>query len=172
MILLGADYFVVPMVPDAFSVQGIENLGTVYEKWKVQWRNSAKALSGNTETKLVLPGDPLFIGYIINSYNVYGKQPIADHRAWMEKIPERVRTYLSEKHCRNGLVAESWKIPLQIIQDYGRIPAKCQELGVAIFDLDPALLAERQLGTKENIEKSKEEFANLSKAILKVLAMY
>ncbi|HLD34394.1 MAG TPA: AAA family ATPase [Patescibacteria group bacterium] len=172
MILLGADYFVVPMLPDAFSVQGIENLGTVYEKWKVQWRNSAKALSGNTETKLVLPGDPLFIGYIINSYNVYGKQPIADHRAWMEKIPERVRTYLSEKHCRNGLVAESWKIPLQIIQDYGRIPAKCQELGVAIFDLDPALLAERQLGTKENIEKSKEEFANLSKAILKVLAMY
>ncbi len=172
MILLGADYFVVPMLPDAFSVQGIENLGVVYEKWKIQWRNSAKALAGNTETKFVLQGDPLFIGYIVNSYNVYGKQPIADHRAWMEKIPERVRTYLSEKHCRNGLVQESWKNPLQIIQDYGRIPAKCQELGVAIFDLDPALVADHQSGTKENIEKSKEEFTNLAKAILKVLAAY
>lgn len=172
MILLGADYFVVPMMPDAFSVQGIENLGTIYEKWKIQWRNSAKALAGNTETKFVLQGDPLFIGYIVNSYNVYGKQPIADHRAWMEKIPEKVRTYLSEKHCRNGLVWESWKNPLQIIQDYGRIPSKCQELGTAIFDLDPALIADNQQGTKENVEKSKEEFAGLSAAILKVLSAY
>lgn len=172
MILLGADYFIVPMMPDAFSVQGVENLGIVYEKWKTQWRNSAKALAGNTETKFVLPGDPLFIGYIVNSYNVYGKQPIADHRAWMEKIPEKVRTYLSEKHCRNGLVQESWKNPLNIIQDYGRIPSKCQELGVAIFDLDPALVADNQIGAKENIEKSKEEFVNLSNNILKILIKY
>ena len=172
IILLGADYFVVPMMPDAFSVQGIENLGTVYERWKIQWKNSAKALAGNTETKFVLPGDPLFIGYIINSYNVYGKQPIADHRAWMEKIPDKVRTYLSEKHCRNGLVQASWQQPLNIIQDYGRIPAKCQELGVAIFDLDPAMVADNQLGTKENIEKSKEEFSELSGKILKILAAY
>lgn len=90
----------------------------------------------------------------------------------MEKIPGRVRTYLSEKHCRNGLVEESWKNPLNIIQDYGRIPAKCQELGVAIFDLDPTLIADNQQGTKENIEKSKEEFANLSKNILKTLSAY
>jgi len=172
MILLGADYFVVPMMPDAFSLQGIENLGVVYEKWKVLWRNTAKALAGNTETKFVLSGDPLFIGYIVNSYNVYGKQPIADHRAWMEKIPERVRTYLSEKHCRNGLVEQSWKQPLQIIQDYGRIPSKCQELGLAIFYLDPSMIAEHQQGTKENIEKSKEEFTALSAAVVKVLSAY
>lgn len=172
MILLGADYFVVPVLPDAFSVQGIENLGTVYEKWKTNWRNSAKALAGNTETKFVLQGDPLFIGYIINSYNVYGEQPIADHRAWMEKIPNKVREYLSEKHCRNGLVESSWKNPLQIIQDYGRIPAKCQEIGVAVFNLNPAQIAEHHQGTKENIEKSKEEFESLSDNILNILKNY
>lgn len=171
-ILLGADYFVVPMMPDAFSVQGIENLGVIFERWKTQWKNTAKALAGNTETKLVLAGDPLFVGYVINSYNVYGKQPIADHRAWMDKIPERVKVSLSEKHCRNGLVEASWRNPLQIIQDYGRIPAKCQELGVAIFELDPSLIAENQQGTKENLEKSKEEFSGLATALEKVLAAY
>lgn len=172
MIILGADYFVVPMLPDAFSVQGIENLGIVYERWKINWRNSARALAGNTETKFVLPGDPLFIGYMVNSYNVYGEQPIADHRAWMEKIPAKVREYLSEKHCRNGLVETSWKNPLQIIQDYGRIPSKCQELGVAIFDLNPSLVADHHQGTKENIEKSKEQFSALSDNMLKVLSSY
>lgn len=172
IILLGGDYFLVPVMPDAFSVQGIENLGVVFEKWKNSWKVTAKALAGDTETKFVLAGDPLFIGYIVNSYNVYGKQPIADHRIWMEKIPQKVKQYLSEKHCRNGLVEESWKNPLQIIQDYGRIPAKCQELGVSIFDLDPSLIEEVYQGTRENIEKSKTEFAALSDSILKILTAY
>jgi chromosome partitioning protein len=172
IIFLGADYFVVPMMPDAFSVQGIENLGTVFEKWKQNWKVTGKALSGNTESKFVLSGDGLFIGFVVNSYNVYGRQPIKDHRHWMEEIPNKVKKYLSEKHGRNGLVEKSWRSPLAEIQDYGRIPAKCQEIGVAIFDLDPALIEEIHLGTKENIEKSKEEFKIFSEKILKILAEY
>jgi hypothetical protein len=90
----------------------------------------------------------------------------------MERIPDKVREYLSEKHCRNGLVESSWKKPLQIVQDYGRIPSKCQELGVAIFDLSPAQVADHHQGTKENIEKSKEEFESLSNNILNILNKY
>ncbi len=172
IIFLGADYFVVPMMPDAFSVQGIENLGTILEQWKQNWKITGKALSGDTENKFVLSGDGLFLGYIVNSYNVYGKQPIKDHRHWIEEIPLKVKKFLSEKHGRNGLVEASWKNPLQIIQDYGRIPAKCQEIGVAIFDLDPALVEDAHVGTKENIEKSKEEFSLLTSVLLKILAAY
>ena len=169
IIFLGSDYFIVPMMPDAFSVQGVENLGSMFEKWKQNWKVTGKALSGNTENKFVLSGDGLFIGYVINSYNVYGKQPIKDHRRWIDEIPGKIKIFLSEKHSRNGLVEKSWKEPLSVIQDYGRIPAKCQEIGVAIFDLDPNLIEEIQIGTKENIEKSKEEFAHLSKRILQIL---
>jgi len=172
IIFLGSDYFVVPMMPDAFSVQGIENLGTVFEEWKKNWQISGKALAGNTENKFVLSGDGLFVGYIVNSYNVYGKQPIHDHRHWMEEIPTKVKKYLSEKHCRNGLVEKSWAAPLAIIQDYGTIPARCQEFGVAIFDLDPKLVEEIHIGTKENLAKSKDEFAALSTHLLKILGDY
>jgi len=172
IIFLGADYFAVPMMPDAFSVQGIENLGSIFEKWKQNWKVTGKALSGDTESKFVLSGDGLFIGYIVNSYNVYGKQPIKDHRRWIEEIPKKVKEFLSERHGRNGLVEKSWKNSLAEIQDYGRIPAKCQELGVAIFDLDPALIEDIHLGTKENIEKSKEEFSGLSDKIVKILSEY
>lgn len=172
VIFLGADYFVVPMMPDAFSVQGIENMGSMFERWKQNWKITAKALSGDTESKFVLSGDGLFVGYIVNSYNVYGKQPIKDHRHWIEEIPKKVKTYLSEKHGRNGLVEKSWENSLAEIQDYGRIPAKCQEIGVAIFDLDPTLIEDIHVGTKENIDKSKEEFKNLSEKILKILAEY
>jgi len=171
-IFLGVDYFVVPMMPDAFSVQGVENIGNIFEKWKNNWKNTGKALSGDTESKFVLSGDGLFIGYIVNSYNVYGKQPIKDHRHWIEEIPKKVKIYLSEKHGRNGLVEKSWREPLAVIQDYGRIPAMCQEIGSAIFDLPLDSVIETHKGTKENIEKSKEEFKNLSEKILKILSEY
>ncbi len=172
IIFLGSDYFVVPMMPDAFSVQGVENLGSMFEDWKNNWKNTAKALSGDIENKFVLSGDGLFIGYIVNSYNVYGKQPIKDHRYWIKEIPKKVKAYLSEKHGRNGLVEKSWKNSLAEIQDYGRIPAKCQEIGTAIFDLPENYIDEVHQGIKENIKKSREEFENLSKKILKILAEY
>lgn len=172
IIFLGSDYFVVPMMPDCFSVQGIENLGNIFDKWKQNWKITGKALSGDTANKFVLSGEGLFIGYIINSYNVYAKQPIKDHRHWMTEIPQKVKKFLSEKHCRNGLVEKSWKEQIAIIQDYGRIPAKCQEVGSTIFNLNPALIEDKHEGTKDNIEKSKEEFRILAEKILKMLAEY
>ncbi|MCK5460970.1 AAA family ATPase [Candidatus Gracilibacteria bacterium] len=172
IIFLGSDYFIVPMMPDAFSTQGIENLGSVFEEWKQNWKNTGKALSGNIESKYVLSGEGLFVGYIINSYNVYGHQPIKDHRHWIEEIPKKVKKHLSEKHCRNGLVEKSWNSSLAKIQDYGRIPSKCQEEGGAIFDLDPLSIAEIHQGTKENIEKAKKEFEDLSNNILDILKEY
>lgn len=172
VILLGTDYFAVPVMPDAFSLQGIENLGTIFEQWKINWKNTGKALAGDIESKYVLGSEGLFIGYILNSYNVYGKQPIKDHRKWIDQIPGSVKTYLSEKHCKNGLVATSYAKSLHDIQDYGRIPALCQEDGLAIYNVDPKKLEAQQLGTRENIEKAKEEFNELSDRILEVIDKY
>lgn len=172
IIFLWSDYFVVPMMPDAFSVQWIENLWTVFERWKTNWKNTWKALSGNTENKFILSWEWLFIWYVVNSYNVYAKKPIKDHDHWIQEIPKKIKSSLSEKHCRNGLVEKSWQSPLAVVQDYWRIPAKCQELGIAIFDLDPSIIDDIQIGTKENIEKSKEEFKALTDNILQILSTY
>lgn len=170
MILLGSDYFVVPMAPDAFSLQGIENLGTILEEWKSNWKNTGKALSQGIASERVLSGEGLFIGYIINSYNQYNKQPIKQHRNWIEEIPNKVKTYLSEKHCRNGLVEKSWKESLAHIKDYGQLPAMSQAQNKAIFELSEEEI--REIGTKENLEKSKEEFNLLSDNILNIMREY
>ena len=172
IILLGCDYFAVPLMPDALSLQGIENLGNMLAIWKENWRNTGKALSANTENQYVLSGEGLFIGYILNSYNVYGQKPIKDHRKWIEQIPKKVEEFLSKKHCRNGLVAKSAESSLQDIQDYGRLPAITHESGIAIFDIDPAKAEATQPGSKENIEKAKQEFDSLANSILEVLEKY
>ncbi|MFO0971424.1 MAG: AAA family ATPase [Candidatus Saccharimonadales bacterium] len=172
VIFLGTDYFVVPLMPDALSLQGIENLGNIYEQWKINWRDTGKALARDIENQFVLSGEGLFIGYILNSYNVYGQQPIRDHQKWIDQVPGKVKTFLSEKHCRNGLVASSSASSLHDIQDYGRLPAITHENGVAIFNIDPAKAEATQPGSRENIEKAKKEFDELSDNILAVLEKY
>lgn len=172
VILLGCDYFVVPLMPDALSLQGIENLGKMLASWKENWKNTGKALSGEIESQYVLNGDGLFIGYILNSYNVYGHRPIKDHQKWIQQIPAKVEEHLSKKHCRNGLVAKSAASSLQDIQDYGRLPAITHDNGIAIFDVDPEQAEATQFGTRENIIKSNQEFDSLSKNILTILHQY
>jgi chromosome partitioning protein len=172
VVLLGADYFVVPLMPDAFSVQGIGNLGTIFADWKDQWKVTARALAGNVETKFVLNGDGLFIGYTVNSYNTYAKRPVKKQAQFMDMIPGHVKEFLSEKHSRNGLVAKSCAQPLQNIQDYGQLPELSQECLMAIFDLPPEEIAKLPPGSSENYEKSKEEFGGLADSILGVLEKY
>ncbi|MEZ5690049.1 MAG: ParA family protein [Rickettsiales bacterium] len=171
-IVLGTDFFVVPMMPDSFSVQGIENLGGVLEKWKTDWRNTAKAVQGDTPAKSVLPGDPTFIGYIINSYNIYGQQPIKAHRKWIDEIPGKVKENLSLKHSRNGLVEQSWKEYLAQIQDYGQLTSLGQSKLKAIFNIELSELTDNAQGTKENLERSKKEFGELANKILSIIGNY
>lgn len=175
VIFLGSDYFITPLMPDAFSVQGIENLGNTFEGWKDNWKKTAKILAKDKSIPhdQVLDGEGLFIGYVINSYNQYSKKPIKSNEEWIEKIPTFIKKYLSEKHCKNGLVEKSWKKELALIKDYGQLPPLAQVKNKAIFNLDPIIDGfENVKGTKENLEQSKEEFTILANNILEILLKY
>lgn len=175
IIFLGADYFVVPLTPDSYSVQGIKNLGVVFEQWKKQWNNTAKsvAVSGDTPNNEVLRGDALFIGYVINAFNIYSQKVVKRQRDWTENIPSEVKEYLSEKHCRNGLVEKSWKTPLGSTQDYGQLPAISMENNLAIQEFDKARINELNLeGTRQLQEKASSEIGSLTDNILSVLQFY
>jgi len=175
VIFLGSDYFITPLMPDAFSVQGIENLGNTFESWKDNWKKTAKVLAKDKKIPhdKVLDGEGLFIGYIVNSYNQYSKKPIKSNEEWIARIPEFIKKYLSEKHCRNGLVEQSWKNSLALIKDYGQLPPLAQIKNKAIFNLDPVIDGfENVKGTKENLEQSKKEFTALSQGILDILSNY
>lgn len=175
IIFLGTDYFIVPLTPDSYSVQGIKNLGTVFEGWKRQWNLTAKAVAvaGATPNNHVLKGDALFIGYIINSFNSYGQKVVKRQRDWTENIPAEVKVYLSEKHGRNGLVEKSWKIPLGSTQDYGQLTAISMENHFAIQEFDNSRVPELNLeGTRQLYEKATSEIGALTDNIVDILNHY
>ncbi len=170
--LLGTDYFITPLMPDMFSLQGIENLWTTLEGWKRNWKNTWEALSWNIQKNKVLSWEWLFIWYIINSYNQYRKQPIKSHQEWIDRIPQSIKEFLSEKHCKNGLVEKSWKSSLMDIKDFWELPAEWQMKSKAIFNLIPWEDFPSVTGTRENLEISKVQFEKLTENIISILERY
>ena len=172
IILLWTDYFITPLMPDAFSLQWVENLWTTLEEWKKNWKNTGKALASQIPNEQVLNWEWLFIGYIINSYNQYAQKPIKSHEEWIKKIPDAIREYISQKHCKNGLVETSWQSSLINIKDYGELASDSHIKSKAIFNLVAWQDFQAVTWTIENLEIAKEQFETLFQKMESVLHKY
>ncbi|MBS9775297.1 ParA family protein [Candidatus Gracilibacteria bacterium] len=172
-IFLATDYFLVPNTPDVFNVQGVENLGSFFEEEKRNW-NLTSAVLAKTNDEIspshVLKGDSIFVGYILNSYNVSSKKPVSSQQKWIDILPQEIKEKLSLKQSKNGLVELSWSKPIGFIQDYGQLSTLSQESGKAIFEISESDAS--AIGTIENLEKSKEEFESIYVELLERISKW
>ncbi|MFJ2281949.1 ParA family protein [Pseudomonas sp. NPDC087803] len=67
--VLGAsDYFITPVAPDLFSIQGTENLGSKFESWRQGWAQCNSSWKGD---EIEIPkGMPIFLGYVVQRHNI------------------------------------------------------------------------------------------------------
>lgn len=86
--LIAADFVVVPLAPDIYSLQGLRNLGPTLERWRQQWH---ERLPRNPLPDLVLPtGQMQPIGYVVLQHGLRDNRPVKAYKRWMDRIP---RTY-------------------------------------------------------------------------------
>lgn len=65
--LATSDYFITPVSPDLFSIQGTENLGNKLLTWRKEWDQCNNAWDG----ELSIPkGQPSYLGYVIQRHNL------------------------------------------------------------------------------------------------------
>jgi chromosome partitioning protein len=66
-VLATSDYFITPVAPDLFSIQGTENLGNKLLTWRKEWDQCNSAWSG----ELSIPkGRPKYLGYVVQMHNL------------------------------------------------------------------------------------------------------
>lgn len=66
--LASADYFITPVAPDLFSIQGTENLGNKLVGWRKEWDQTNAAWH---DTSVSIPsGRPVYLGYVVQQHNV------------------------------------------------------------------------------------------------------
>ncbi len=136
-VLVAADYLVVPMAPDLFSLQGLKNLGPTVRDWRREWQERrARAPQSN----LVLPLgtiDPL--GYIVMQHAVRLDRPVKAYDRWMVRIPEVFSTeVLGEPPMQLARSIDNDPHCIGLVKHYHSLMPMAREARKPMFKLTPA----------------------------------
>lgn len=157
IIILGSDFFVVPVNANIFSVQGVKNIGKVYKDWKDKWQNNQEYAAKNIPKELVLKNNPIFLGWILNNFVVYDKEPASKQKTYLEKLELAIKQNLSEKHTKNGLYQITQK-PLGQIQDFSTLLQRTHEIATPVCYVDKkSITSDGSKKTFDNVKKDIEE---------------
>lgn len=91
-ILLGCDNYIIPMIPDMFSLRGSQNIGRVFASW-IQDFQMSKQRIGDVDFNCIL-GQPKFSGYILQQFNKYRSRKTKAFEEWANQIPKNMEEYV------------------------------------------------------------------------------
>ena len=134
--LIAADYVVVPLSPDLFSLQGLKNLGPTVRSWREEWQ---ERLLKNPVPDLILPAGRIEpIGYVVMQHSIRLDRPVKAYHRWMERIPGVYReTVLNEPDNGTILIKEDANC-LALLKPYQSLMPLAQEARKPLFQLKPA----------------------------------
>ncbi len=90
--LVAADFVVIPLGADLFSLQGLRNLGPTLRDWRKGWQT--RLHSSRIPKDISLPsGDMQPIGYVLLNPSVRENRPVKSYLKWANRIPD---TYARE----------------------------------------------------------------------------
>ncbi len=160
--LIAADRVVIPLAPDLFSVQGLQNLGPTLRAWREEWH---ARIPKNPDPGLEIPPGAITpIGYVLLQHGVRLGQPVKAYQRWMARIPGVYRSavldvdepappILSDRHC------------LAQIKHYRSLMPLSYEAHKPVFALKPADGAFG--GHQAAVAAAGEDFAALAERILR-----
>jgi hypothetical protein len=83
--IIAADHVVIPLAPDLFSAQGLQNLGPRLRTWRTEWH---ERITRNPASDLPLPsGDMHPAGYVLLGHGLRLGRPVQAYERWMARIP-------------------------------------------------------------------------------------
>ncbi|MDQ3110029.1 MAG: AAA family ATPase [Bacteroidota bacterium] len=134
--LIAADYVVVPMAADLFSLQGLKNLGTRLEKWRNEW---AKRKSENPEPLLKLPNSNIKpLGYVVMQHGIKESRPVKSYLRWANRIPQVFRKFVLNETVTNEITVAEDKYCIALLKHYHSLIPMAMEARKPIFLLKPS----------------------------------
>lgn len=134
--LIAADYIVVPLSPDIFSLQGLRNLGPTLRRWRGEWHERLKQ---RTATGLQLPpGNMHPVGYIVLQHTVRLDRPVKAYDRWIARIPQEYQSFVLDKKTNTTLSVANDSECLALLKNYRSLMPLAQEAHKPMFYLKPA----------------------------------
>jgi cellulose biosynthesis protein BcsQ len=134
--LVAADYVVIPLAPDLYSLQGLRNLGPQLRAWREAWH----ALRGKCpDETLSLPrGDMRPLGYVVMQHAMRADRPAKAYLRWMNRIPNEYRRSVVNEPEDNGIRVEDDPHCLAALKHYRSLMPMAMEARKPMFQLKPA----------------------------------
>jgi cellulose biosynthesis protein BcsQ len=198
-ILMGSDYFIIPISPDFYCYQAIDSLSNVLPRWS---KEIAPFREGNDEFTLPKT-NPRMLGFISQNYRIYTtgegnddepKTMAKAYREWIEKIKDVAARKLVPKLKEAGMIIDealfkknvNYDVPYHLagVQNFSGLIPVSQKLSKPIFDLtqqDGNWAGARWKwedknhkthGIMVNIQDADTVYTNLSVAVLKMIDEY
>ena len=134
--LIAADYVVIPLSPDLFSLQGLRNLGPTLRRWRKEWEERLKR---NPARELTLPsGSMKPVGYIVLQHSERLDRPVKAYDRWIVQIPPTYRTDVLDVSEDGGVSIKTDPHCLALLKHYRSLMPMAQEVRKPIFRLKPA----------------------------------
>lgn len=134
--LISADYVVIPLSPDLFSLKGLENLGPALRRWRQEWK---ERIGKNPVSDLLLPpGSITPLGYIVLQHSIRLDRPVKAYEKWIARIPEVYAKMVLDRAVSAGVTIEDDPECLSLLKHYRSLMPMAQEANKPIFHLKPA----------------------------------
>ncbi|MCU0496018.1 MAG: AAA family ATPase [Anaerolineae bacterium] len=132
-ILISSDYLITPLMPDLFSLQGLQNLGPTLRHWRSLWKET---LHKNAEIEFALPsGDMQPLGYIVIQHGERFDKPVRAYQRWINHIPNAYHEHILDSKPPLE-TPDSYLIGL--VRHYRSLMIMAQEARKPWFFLKPA----------------------------------
>ena len=127
--LIAADYVVIPVAPDLFSVRGLENVGGRLKSWRAEWQDR---LDRAPRLDFSLPsGSMQPIGYVVSRHTEFADGVVRAFQKWIAKIPSAYRRAVADPSVSDDVLS------LGRLKDYRSLIAMAQEARKPMFKLRP-----------------------------------
>ena len=134
--LIAADYVVVPLVPDVYSLQGLRNLGPTLQKWRNGWQ---KRLAEAPASLTQLPAGRMQpAGYVVLQHATRQSRPVKAYLHWAERIPGEYRAAMKLPVEDIIPPVETDPYCLAQLKHYRSLMPLAMEADKPIFHLKPA----------------------------------
>lgn len=159
---LYSDYFITPLVPDLFSLRGLENLGPTINGWSNQWDRAIKGFDTTNVDFEIFTGKSQYLGYILLQYNIYRQRPTKFWQEWVNQVPKVVSGKFDSELKKCGLSYNPKK--LGEVKNYLSLAPKSQECLKPIFELTQK---DGVIGSHDdNVKQAYAQFSNICENIL------
>jgi len=135
--LIAANSVVIPLAPDLFSIQGLQNLGPTLRQWREAW---GERLLKVPDDNLSLPtGEITPIGYVVLQHSVRDSRPVKAYERWIKRIPSKYRSAVLDEHKAKRIpVVSNDPYCLAMLKHYRSLMPLAMEAHKPMFHLKPA----------------------------------